>query len=262
MGKRAVIVGSELVSWSAALTLRHAGCRTVLMTTEYPRSDSYALFNRPGRVAFRTRVATRTRVVAILGRPAVEAVEIEDLDSGARRTVECDTVVLTGDWIPDNELARAAGLTIDPASLSPVVDTALRTSRPGVFAVGNVLHPVDTADVAALGGAAVVEPVRAYLAGVRPRQAFVQLVAQAPFRWVSPQLVRAGDPAPARNRLLLWTDAYVSTPTVVVSQQGRTVSRHRLFWPAAPGRVFRIPATEVLARVDFTRGPVAIGLDR
>ena len=85
--------------------------------------------------------------------------------------IDCDTVVLTGDWIPDHELARSAGLDIDPGTQGPVVDTALRTSRPGVFAVGNLLHPVDTADIAALDGRHVADHVRAYLdvAGPLPR---------------------------------------------------------------------------------------------
>ena len=35
LGGTAVVVGAELVSWSAVLTLRDAGCRPVLMTTEH-----------------------------------------------------------------------------------------------------------------------------------------------------------------------------------------------------------------------------------
>ena len=69
------------------------------------------------------------------------------LDTGARRTFECDTVVFTGDWIPDHELARARGLAIDPGHLGPVVDTALRTSAPGVFAAGNLDLPRTEDDV-------------------------------------------------------------------------------------------------------------------
>ncbi len=34
VGRRAVVVGAELVSNSAVLTLRHAGCRTALMTSK------------------------------------------------------------------------------------------------------------------------------------------------------------------------------------------------------------------------------------
>lgn len=261
VGKRAVIVGAELVSWSAAMTLHHAGCRTALMTTPYPQADSYWIFHRPGRLAFRTDVATRTRVTRIMGRPDVEAVEIENLDTGERSIVECDTVILTGDWIPDNELARAAGIPLDPASLSPVVDTALRTDHPGIFAIGNALHPVDTADIAALDGAAVADHVRSYLSGRVPSTEHVRLLTEAPFRWVSPGMLRPGDPAPPRKRLLLWTDEYVPVPRLVVEQDGRVVARKRILWPAAPGRVFRVPS-DILDRVDPRGGAVTIRLDR
>jgi len=105
-GHRAVVVGGELVSWSAVLTLREAGARTVLMTTQYPSPESYAAFNIGGRAALRVPVATRTRVVRVIGRTRLEAVEIENLDTCDRRLVDCDTVVFTGDWIPDHELAR------------------------------------------------------------------------------------------------------------------------------------------------------------
>ena len=123
------------------------------MTSTYPAGESYAAVRAAGRLAFHVPVATRTRVTRINGKNRVESVEIEHLDNGARRTVPCDTVITTGDWIPDNELARCAGLDLDPSTRGPRVDSALRTSIPGVFAAGNVLHPVDTADIAALSTA-------------------------------------------------------------------------------------------------------------
>ena len=261
VGRRAVVVGAELVSWSAALTLRHVGCRTVLMTTEHPRVDAYWLFHRPGRLALRTEVATRTRVTRIVGRPQVEAVEVEDLDTGERRTVACDTVILTGDWIPDNELARAAGMELDPLSRSPLVDTSLRTEVPGVFAVGNVLHPVDTADIAALDGAAVARHVRAHLDGQVASPDHVRLRVERPLRWVAPGLLRPGGPPPPRGRLLSWSDEYVPAPRLRVGQDGRVVTSRRVAWPAAPGRVFRIPS-DILDGIDPHGGDVTIGLDR
>ena len=259
IGRRAVIVGSELVSFSAAMTLKHVGCRTVLMTTEYPKPDSYWLFARVGLPYFRTKVATRTRVVSIIGRPEVTGVEIENIDTGERRVVNCDTVILTGDWIGDNELARAAGLELDRGSRSPLVDAALRTSRPGVFAIGNLVHPVDTADIAALDGAAVAEHVLAYLKGSRPAAEQVRLRAEAPLKWVSPGVLRASDPAPPRGRLLLWSEKFVPFPRVVLRQNGRVVARKRLWWPAAPGRVFRVPSS-ILAGIDLTAGDLTIGV--
>jgi thioredoxin reductase len=258
-GRRAVVVGAELVSWSAVLTLREAGCRTVLMTTTHDRSESYRAFSALGRTVLRVPVAPRSRVVSIHGRHRVEAVTIEDLRTGTQRRVACDTVVLTGDWIPDNELARTAGLDVAPGSRSPVVDATLRTSAPGVFAIGNLVHPVDTADVAALDGRHVADGVHRWLTGRHAPEAGVPLRGEAPLRWLSPSAVRVDDHRPARARLLSWVDEHVARPVVEVRQGGRTLSRHRLPWPAAPGRVFRIP-WRVLEDVDRRGDEVTVAL--
>ncbi|WP_433606382.1 NAD(P)/FAD-dependent oxidoreductase [Dactylosporangium sp. CA-139114] len=259
VGRRAVVVGAELVSWSAVLTLRAAGCRTVLLTTELARPE-LRLPLRP--------VRTRTRLAAIHGHGRVSTVELEDLRTGRREHVACDTVVLTGDWIPDHELARAAGLAIDPATLGPRVDAALRTSRHGVFAAGNLLHPVDTADVAALDGRHVAAAVLRHLAGAgrpgsagveRPGSPGVELVAEPPLRWVAPQLIHPGGPPPARDRLLLWTTEHRRLPRVTATQDGRRLGSRRLPWPAAPGRVFRVPYA-LVRPADPTGGPVHLTL--
>jgi thioredoxin reductase len=258
-GSRAVVVGAELVSWSAVLTLREAGCRTVLMTSEHPAPECYPALTVAGRLALRVPVATRTRVVGIVGRGKLEAVELEHLGTGRRRVVPCDTVVFTGDWIPDHELARLADLTLDPASLGPQVDTALRTSRAGIFAAGNLVHPVDTADVAALDGRHVALQVLAFLQETSWPSDGVRLQVEAPLRWVSPSILRMADPAPARRRLLLWTDRLVRAPQLSVHQDGTEIAHRRLPWPAAPGRVFRVPSA-VLDRVDPGGGDVTISV--
>ena len=260
VGRRAVVVGAELVSYSAVLTLKHAGCQTALMTTEYPSPESYAVFNLAGKTPLLgVEVATRTRLTRIIGKPVVRAVEVEDLDTGERRMIDCDTVVLTGDWIPDHELARLAGLDMDPATRGPLTDTALRTNRSGVFAIGNLLHPVDTADIAALDGRHVAGPVRAYLRGHSAPRDGVRLLADEPLRWVTPGIVRPGDTAPARHRLLMWTDTLIRVPKVTARQDGRVVGRKTLPWPASPGRVFRVPSS-ILDGANPRGGPVTVSV--
>jgi NADPH-dependent 2,4-dienoyl-CoA reductase/sulfur reductase-like enzyme len=256
-----VIVGAELVSWSAALTLREHGVRPVLMTTPRDVAESYAAVRLGGQIGLRVPLATRTRVVRITGKPQVAAVELEDTRTGNRRMVACDAVIFTGDWIPDHELARLAGLALDPGTLGPLVDTAMRTSSPGVFAAGNLLHPVDTADVAALDGRHVAAQVEGWVTGRRPGGPQIHITAGPPLRWLTPGLWRPGDPAPARRRLLAWTDELIRRPVVTVRQGGEVVSHRALPWPAAPGRVFRIPWS-VLKRVDTHGGDITIALQR
>lgn len=260
VGKRAVVVGGELVSWSAVLTLRGAGARTALMTTQYPRPDAYSAFRLGGKALMREPVATSTRVVRILGRRRVEGVEIEHIPTGQRRIVECDCVVFSGDWIPDHELARSAGLDMDSSSKSPLVDAAQRTSRAGVFAAGNLLHPVDTADIAALGGQHVARGVLDWLGGDRPDAESVRVQVEWPLRWVAPGVLRRGDGPPARGRLLMWVEDYVARPTVVVRQAGSVIGRRRLLWPAAPGRIFRVPF-DVLANLSWSAGPITVKIE-
>lgn len=96
------------------------------------------------RRGWRVPVWTGTAVGRVVGqlddRGRLAGAEVTDVRTGAARLVPCDTVVFTGDWIPDHELARLAGLAMDPGTRGPVVDTRLETSAPGVFAAGNLVH--------------------------------------------------------------------------------------------------------------------------
>lgn len=241
VGKRALVVGAELVSWSAVMTLRSAGCATVAMTTTFGHSEAYAAFRFAGRAIFRVPVLARSKVVRIDGHERVKSVVVEHLDSGGCQVVECDTVITTGDWIPDHELARLAGIALDEGTRGPLVDSGLRTSTPGVFAAGNLLHPVDTADGAALDGKHVAGSVLTWLrAGGQESQAGARIIVKAPLRWVAPQLAVPDQPAP-RKQLLLWTDEYRRFPKLRATQRGRVLHQVRLAWPAAPGRVLRAP---------------------
>ena len=115
-----MIVGAEHVSFSAILTLAHAGCRSVAMITPLPRHQSYGVVRLATASVRRVPVLTERRHRRDRRPSQVERVVLTNGQS-----IECDTVVFTGDWIPDNELARRSGLSMNPAVNGPVVDDAL-----------------------------------------------------------------------------------------------------------------------------------------
>ena len=162
---RALVVGAEHVSFSAALTLEHAGADVVALVTEHERQQSYAAFRFGAAVRWRVPVWTRSAVRRIAGRGGLEGVEVADVRTGGTRFVPCELVVFTGDWIPDHELARLAGLAMDSGTRGPAVDTTLATSAPGVFAAGNLVHAAETADIAALSGRHAARHIAAFLGG-------------------------------------------------------------------------------------------------
>ena len=99
---RAVIVGAEHVSFSAMVTLAHAGADVLALVTDQPRHQSFAAFALAAAVRWRAPVWASTAVRRIAGRDRLEGVELADLRTGATRFIGCDTVVFTGDWIPDH----------------------------------------------------------------------------------------------------------------------------------------------------------------
>lgn len=180
VGHRAVIVGAEHVSFSAIWTLRHGGCTPVAMLTTLPRHQTMAPLRWATATLHRVPIITDVEVAAIVGRRRVESVELSD-----GRSLQCDTVVFTGDWVPEHELARRAGLVMIPRAKGPATTVDQRTSMPGVFAVGNLAHPAETADVCALDGRAVAAAVVEWIA-TRSWPAEVPPIAvESPVSWAA-----------------------------------------------------------------------------
>ncbi|MFE7549696.1 FAD-dependent oxidoreductase [Streptomyces gardneri] len=242
LGRRAVVVGGEPVARHAVRTLRAAGVETAAVVTELPCAT-----HGFGAVP----VLTRTAVVELLGRGRLTGVAVRGRD-GVTSVLRCDTVVFTGDWIPDHELARARGLALAPGTRGPVTDGAYRTAEPGVFAVGNLLRGVEPAQVAAAEGRAVADAVLDLLAG-RPRPtAGVPVLTAGPLRWVTPGLL-----GPTAVPLLVRPDRRLVRPLLTVTQDGSALRQERLRGDQAPWRSVRL-GPEWTSGVDPTGGPVVV----
>ena len=91
-------------------------------------------------------------VIDIEGKERVTGVTIAEVGSdgrpiaGTEEYYSCDTLLLSCGLIPENELSRSAGVTLNPVTSGPVVNDSLETSIAGVFACGNVLHVHDLVD--------------------------------------------------------------------------------------------------------------------
>lgn len=169
-------------------------------------------------------------------------------------TVDCDTVVFTGDFVPDHELARRGGVALDPGTRGPAVDGAFRTGADGVFAVGNVLHAVEPALWAAREGALAADAVRGFLDGSGPARGGPAIEVAAPLRWVAPN--RAVPQVPV-DAFVLRTSQALTRPVLVVTQDGRRLHRQYVPRRALPNRTLHL-AGRWTRSVDATGGPVRI----
>ncbi|MBA7543030.1 hypothetical protein ES705_35356 [subsurface metagenome] len=60
--------------------------------------------------------------------------------------IKCDTLLLSIGLIPENELSRSAGITLDATTRGPCVDNLMQTEKKGFFAGGNVVQVYDLVD--------------------------------------------------------------------------------------------------------------------
>ncbi len=166
VGKRAVIIGAELVSLSALMTLMSAKIDCAMMVTEEPKHQiefPYVVMKwMLADILTRTPILTNSRVSYIFGQNRVEGIEFTHKD-GSKQEVECDLVVFTGNWIPEHELARMGGLQINPVTKGPVIDKNFHTTVNGVFAAGNLLRGVETAGHCAMEGKWAATAISQYI---------------------------------------------------------------------------------------------------
>jgi L-2-hydroxyglutarate oxidase LhgO len=258
VGKQAVIVGAEQVSLSVLLTLMHAGVKVLNLVTELTHHQLYLPVFLPAKILYADILAhapilTNTRISNILGRQRVEGIEVVNLDSGKTQTLECDTIVFTGDWIPENELARRGSVRTGKPSLGPQVDAWYRTSQVGVFAAGNLLRGVETADWAALEGRSAARSIARFLGNAEWSGSRVEIRPEAPFAWICPNVL---SPNASMDNFRFRSREFRQNIHLQLTQGGRVLYQKKM------SRLFANTSLNLssdwVEKVDFTGEPVKL----
>ena len=188
-----VILGTELVSFSAIMTCRHLGIRPVAMIEPGPHTTApfpSSLYPRLRGIPLHLN----TTLDAIHGHSQVTGVTLRQ---GTRTwDIACDGVIVSGQFRPDNALLRDSHLALDPATLGPEVDQFGRCSDPGYFAAGNLLRAVETAGHCWADGRAIGHAIARALRGDLPEGPGHRLTISGPaLKYVLPQRLSPGGDA-------------------------------------------------------------------
>jgi pyruvate/2-oxoglutarate dehydrogenase complex dihydrolipoamide dehydrogenase (E3) component len=167
-------------------------------------------------------------------------------------------VIFTGNWIPQNELARAEGIALDAGTKGPRVDGNLRTSTPGVFAAGNLLRGAETADAAALEGRYAAGRISEYLGRAGWPGNMLPIEVSDPIEWVSPNAVSAASAGAPLGHVLLRVKAEQRNAEVRV-QQGERLLHSQRFGRLRPNTSAYLD-DEWLKQVEAGGPPVRVSL--
>ncbi len=151
-GKKVVILGSGDIGLIMARRMTFEGCEVKACVELLPYSSGLKRNIVQCLDDYGIPLYLNHTVIDIQGRERLESVTIAAVDEkrtpvcGTEQTIECDTLLLSVGLIPENELSLLAGVRLSEVTSGPVVDQALHTSVPGIFAAGNVLHVHDLVD--------------------------------------------------------------------------------------------------------------------
>ena len=184
--KRPLIVGTELVSMSAIWTCRLAGIKPAAVVEAGRRpvvQRPLALFPHLLGIP----VYYHSQIVQIHGEQGrVSAVTINS--ANGLKTIACDGVVFTGQFVPESSLIRESHLLLDSGSQGPSIDQMGRCSDPTYFAAGNVLRSLETAGWSYREGRKMGELMIADLQHAQPIiDKVVHIEHAAPIKLVIPQ---------------------------------------------------------------------------
>jgi NADH dehydrogenase FAD-containing subunit len=184
-------------------------------------------------------------VVEIHGKERVEGVTVAQVDekrkpiASTRRFIECDTLLLSCGLIPENELTKSAGISLDRITNGALVDQDRQTALEGVFACGNVLHVHDLVDYvseeAEIAGRAAAE----YLSGAIEKNADITLSTDGRIRYTVPQRITSKKKVTVYFRV---SDVYRDARIVV--KDGERVIINKKKQKVAPGEMETVVLTE------------------
>jgi len=143
-GARPVIVGSELVSFSAIWTLRNAGIKALALIDDNERPVAF----RPSTLYARlmgVKVHLGAYITKINGTERVESIEFRESD-GKTQKLECDSIIFTGRFTGEYTLIRKSHLAHEAETGRPLFDQYGRCSDHSYYATGNMTHPADMGD--------------------------------------------------------------------------------------------------------------------
>lgn len=194
-GKEIVILGSGDIGLIMARRMTLEGAKVHAVCELMPYSGGLARNIQQCLKDFEIPLLLSHTVVEIHGKDRVSGVTIAKVDEhrkpieNTRQYIPCDTLLLSVGLIPENELTKGAGISLDRVTNGAVVDQNRETEIEGIFACGNVLHVHDLVDFVSQEAKTAGESAAAYIQGTLEKDAQISIKTDGRIRYTVPQRI-------------------------------------------------------------------------
>lgn len=152
VGKEVVILGSGDIGLIMARRMTLEGAKVKVVAELMPYSGGLKRNIVQCLDDYGIPLKLSHTVTEIHGKERVTGITIAEVDEnrkpvpGTEEYYSCDTLLLSVGLIPENELTKGIGVSMNQVTSGPNVNDHLETEEKGVFACGNVLHVHDLVD--------------------------------------------------------------------------------------------------------------------
>ena len=197
-GREVVILGSGDIGLIMARRMTLEGAKVHAVCELMPYSGGLARNIEQCLNDFGIPLKLSHTVTDIHGKERLTGVTIARVDenrrpiAGTEEYIPCDTLLLSCGLIPENELTKDAGITLDRVTGGATVDGGRETEMEGVFACGNVLHVHDLVDFVSEEAVIAAKAAADYINGTRVKNIDIKLEVDGKIRYTVPQRITAG----------------------------------------------------------------------
>ena len=195
-GKKVVILGSGDIGLIMARRMTLEGAEVKVVCELMPFSGGLTRNIVQCLDDFGIPLKLSTTVIETHGKERLEGVTIAKVDDrlqpipGTEEYIECDTLMLSVGLIPENELTKQAGISIDNITNGAVVNEMRETDHEGIFACGNVLQVHDLVDYVTLESQIAGEGAARYILGKETEEKiYINTTPENGVRYIVPQKV-------------------------------------------------------------------------
>ncbi len=265
-GKRVVILGSGDIGLIMARRMTLEGAKVLRVCELMPYSGGLARNITQCLNDFGIPLYLSHTVTKIHGKDRVEGVTVAEVGpdrkpvAGTEEYVECDTLLLSVGLIPENELSKGAGVTLDRITGGAVVNQFCETSVEGVFACGNVLQVHDLVDfVTEEAYNAGKNAAKYLLQGLEKGETGTEVRGERGVRYVVPQLL-CGSPEKG-TKLFFRVDNNYKNVLVTVEADGKLIKEIKKR-SVSPGEMENIVLDEATANAIGSAEQLVVALKK
>lgn len=203
-------------------------------------------------------------IIDIQGKDRVEKAIVAKVDEnrrpipGTEMEFDCDTILLSVGLIPENELTRGAGITIDRRTNGAIVFENMETQAPGIFACGNVVHVHDLVDYVTAESSSAGAAAAEYACGKRRGGRIIEVLNGDGVTYTVPQRIRVEAVEKFAELFFRVRNVYSGDLRIVVKDGDKTVASYKREH-LAPGEMEHITLPKVI--LDKVQGDITVSVE-